>query len=639
MRRLLSVASCSLLITALLFVAACRSARQPEAARPTPSAAAPPVRYSAAHDADIQAVLDLARANRWDEAERRAEELVRQSPQDPALQRLSGWIKKEAQLRREKALEDEIRQIISRDSQFNPTLRSLATERKDRGLRPRKDLRDAVDQIESTPYVPDSYGRVIREKGPLIDLEEVRGHMAQQLEKEISVHLDDVTLEAIIFNIGQAHGINFVADKSLPAFQQKLSVNLERVKLSEFLNYVSRNLGVQFQVGNDLVWIVDGKDPARALEETRFYRLRRGFILPAEFAPTETVRQTVTAGAVTTTTETLKSTRFVPDQAPPKPSIEMAIRQFFQGTNTVPNYYIDYERNLIVARGTHEKLRLLEQIIEEFDRPVQQVLIEARFITVSEAAFLRLGMAWSNERLTVTPPGDQTGLAIGNLGVAPGFAWNWTNIFGVKDLNATLTALQQSGESQTLSAPRLTVVNNLPATINDGKVQYYYEEYQVKTTILERRSSSQLVPAGKPAKINSGASLGVMASVGGDGRSILLALNPRINSEVQLKEFAKITDTDDQGRVASQFEIKLPEFRTQDLSTRVVIRSGETVVMGGVLERLQSTYVESVPVLGNLPVLGPLFRRRTEVDRPRYLLIFVTATVLSDTGEFIRYED
>lgn len=639
MRRLLSVASCSLLITALLLVAACRSARQPEAARPTPSAAAPPVRYSAAHDADIEGVLDLARANRWDEAERRAEELVRQSPQDPALQRLSGWIKKEAQLRREKALEDEIRQIISRDSQFNPTLRSLATERKDRGLRPRKDLRDAVDQIESTPYVPDSYGRVIREKGPLIDLEEVRGHMAQQLEKEISVHLDDVTLEAIIFNIGQAHGINFVADKSLPAFQQKLSVNLERVKLSEFLNYVSRNLGVQFQVGNDLVWIVDGKDPARALEETRFYRLRRGFILPAEFAPTETVRQTVTAGAVTTTTETLKSTRFVPDQAPPKPSIEMAIRQFFQGTNTAPNYYIDYERNLIVARGTHEKLRLLEQIIEEFDRPVQQVLIEARFITVSEAAFLRLGMAWSNERLTVTPPGDQTGLAIGNLGVAPGFAWNWTNIFGVKDLNATLTALQQSGESQTLSAPRLTVVNNLPATINDGKVQYYYEEYQVKTTILERRSSSQLVPAGKPAKINSGASLGVMASVGGDGRSILLALNPRINSEVQLKEFAKITDTDDQGRVASQFEIKLPEYRTQDLSTRVVIRSGETVVMGGVLERLQSTYVESVPVLGNLPVLGPLFRRRTEVDRPRYLLIFVTATVLSDTGEFIRYED
>jgi type II secretory pathway component HofQ len=61
--------------------------------------------------------------------------------------------------------------------------------------------------------------------------------------------------------------------------------------------------------------------------------------------------------------------------------------------------------------------------------------------------------------------------------------------------------------------------------------------------------------------------------------------------------------------------------------------------MGGVLEREQTTYVESVPVLGNIPILGALFRRRTEIDRPRYLLIFVTATILSESGEFIIYED
>jgi type IV pilus assembly protein PilQ len=60
--------------------------------------------------------------------------------------------------------------------------------------------------------------------------------------------------------------------------------------------------------------------------------------------------------------------------------------------------------------------------------------------------------------------------------------------------------------------------------------------------------------------------------------------------------------------------------------------------MGGVLEREQSTYVESVPVLGNIPLIGPLFRRRSEIDIPRYLLIFVTATILSETGEFIIYQ-
>ncbi len=71
----------------------------------------------------------------------------------------------------------------------------------------------------------------------------------------------------------------------------------------------------------------------------------------------------------------------------------------------------------------------------------------------------------------------------------------------------------------------------------------------------------------------------------------------------------------------------------------MVVRSGETVVMGGVLERQKATVVESVPVLGNIPILGVLFRRRTEVDQPRYLLVFVTATIVTESGEFLIYDD
>src|SRR5690606_7368066 len=117
-----------------------------------------------------------------------------------------------------------------------------------------------------------------------------RGRMVNLLDKEVSIHLENATLETIIFNLGQAEGINFVADKNLPAFNQTLSVNLERVKLEEFLRYVSRNMNIQFQIGSDLIWIVDGSDPAKLQEETRFYRLRHGFILPAEFGATETTQ-------------------------------------------------------------------------------------------------------------------------------------------------------------------------------------------------------------------------------------------------------------------------------------------------------------------------------------------------------------
>ena len=61
--------------------------------------------------------------------------------------------------------------------------------------------------------------------------------------------------------------------------------------------------------------------------------------------------------------------------------------------------------------------------------------------------------------------------------------------------------------------------------------------------------------------------------------------------------------------------------------------------MGGVLERSKSTMVEAVPVLGNIPIIGALFRRRTEIDKPRYLLVFVTATIVKESGEFVIYDD
>jgi type IV pilus assembly protein PilQ len=496
-----------------------------------------------------------------------------------------------------------------------------------------------VEQLEAAPYVPESFGKTIQEKRPLFEMETKEGKMAKLLSKEISVHVDNLTLEAIIFNIGQTEGINLVADKSIPAFKQTLSVNMDKVKLSEFLRYVSRNLDVQFQVGDDMIYIVDSKDPKRVLEETRFYRLRKGFIIQAQFGPTEVNQVAVTTklptGDVITVTDNRKIQQFVQDGALPSPSIEDAIKKFFRGT-----YKMDMERNGILATGTREQLAVLEKIIEEFDRPIQQVLIEARFITISQAAFMQLGASWETGRspLAGSPiPTDFTGLATTQAGL--GLQTTFTNVLNRYDLSVTLKALEQGGESQTLSAPRLTLINNLPAHIEDGQVQYYYEQYTVKQQVTDRTTASSLVPDGKPVKLTSGASLDVVASIGGDGKSIMLALHPEVKSAVQLVTFATVTDRNDAGNVVGTFDIKLPQYRTQTLATRVVVKSGQTVVMGGVMEHNKSTFVESVPVLGHIPIIGAAFRTRTEVDNPRYLLIFVKATLLSDSGEFIEFED
>ena len=611
----------------------------PTATPPIGPMAEPKIEFDPTYDSEIKEVFRLANKNQWEEARAKSAGLVQFDPKNAMLQRLNTWVVQEGKRRREQALEDEIRNIDAKNSVYNPNAIDLITENKDRGLPARKDVRDAVDLIENSPWIPKNFNKTIHEQGPLFDFEAAKGPMGKVLEKEVSIHLDNVPFETVFLNLSQSSGVNIVADKALPALTNRLTMHLDKVKLGEFFKYMGRNYEVQFQVGQDLVWVIDAKDQKRLMEETRFYKLRKGFVLPAALGAEDVTRASVTAGPVTTVTESQKFKKFVNDDAPTLPALERAITNLFTGSK----YMIDYERNLVVARGSIEQLDVLEKIIKEFDQPIQQVLIEARFVTLSKPAFLQLGVLWETGRVSpgVRTPTDLTGVLTDsqakNLGL--GIQYSFTNIFDQATLTATISALEQSGESQTLSAPRLTVLNNRPATINDGKVQYYYEEYQVKQSVGQYYTASSFVPSGKPTKITSGAELNVMASIAGDGRHILLALNPSVKTDVQLVNYATLTDFNQNGNVQSTFEIKLPQYRTQELATRVVVKSGETVAMGGVLERQTTELVESVPVLGSLPYIGVLFRRRTAVDTPRYLLVFVTATILNDSGDGVIYDE
>src|SRR5437870_4695971 len=304
-------------------------------ATPAPGST-PKVKYNETYDPEIKEIVELAGKERWEEAQAKADALVEKAPQDAMVKRVHGWVLDARQKRREQALEDKIREIDAKDSVFNPTLQGLAKEQKDRGLMPRKDVRDAVDKIENSPYIPDSYGKTVHAKGPLFDFESTKGRMSKILEKEVSVHLDNVPLGTLLVNLSQSTGVNIVADKSIAALTNLLTVNvggqtnLNNVKLGEFFRYVQRNYGLQFQVGDELVWVVDAKSTNNIMQETRFYRLRKGFVLPAEFGPDEVTKITATtAPNVSNVTESVKFKRSVNDLAPKEPALEKAIKALF----------------------------------------------------------------------------------------------------------------------------------------------------------------------------------------------------------------------------------------------------------------------------------------------------------------------
>jgi type IV pilus assembly protein PilQ len=617
---------------ALVTVAGCRTSKQGNEGSFSLSDR---VEYSAAYDKELESIFSLSERGKWEEAEAEVGLLLKKNPEDATLKRIDAWVITQKTLLREQAIEDRIRTIDAKQSGMNPSIKELWKESKDRGLLPRKDIRDALDMIEAEPYVPETFGKKIMKQGLLFDARSELGRMSGLLDNTVSIQTDEQTVKEILFDIGGKEGINFIADQGLAPLQQKLTLNLDKVKLGELLGYISRNVGVQFQVGEDLIWVIDGKASKELIEQTRFYRLRHGFMMPAQFGPEETTLVTVKPEkGPTTITETTKYEKFVNDSIMKEPSIAEASEKFFKGSD----FMIDYERNLIVATGTPAQFEILEKIIEEFDRPIQQVLIEARFITISEEAFLDLGFRWSSMTKSGTAPESEEGLL---ASISLKNVFEDTKMLDLEELTAALTALEQSGESQLLSAPRLTLLNNRPGSINDGEVNYYFEQFAIEETITSivagegYNISGRMVPTGKPSKITAGVSLEVVASIGGDGQNILLALHPVVNQNVTYVSLdGKTVDKSN----ANAMQVFLPKWRTQELATRVVVGSGQSIMMGGVLEREQRTIVESVPILGNLPGIGALFRKRSTIDKPRYLLIFVTATLIDTDGSFVTYK-
>ncbi|MDZ4200113.1 MAG: hypothetical protein U1E27_12610, partial [Kiritimatiellia bacterium] len=133
-----------------------------------------------------------------------------------------------------------------------------------------------------------------------------------------------------------------------------------------------------------------------------------------------------------------------------------------------------------------------------------------------------------------------------------------------------------------------------------------------------------------------GITLVAVPSVGADRNTISLLLNPtisRLEGFVSYQDDTTVTNRADQIR---QVVAKLPIVSRREIQTKLVVESGETVVMGGLIDTVTQDTIHRVPVLGWLPLIGPLFRRTDTTEQSKNLLIFVTATVISERGESLR---
>ncbi|NOJ05678.1 type IV pilus secretin PilQ family protein [Vibrio splendidus] len=285
---------------------------------------------------------------------------------------------------------------------------------------------------------------------------------------------------------------------------------------------------------------------------------------------------------------------------------------------------IDERTNSLLIRELEENITVIRGIIESLDIPVKQVQIEARIVTVTEGNLDELGVRWGvsstngsfkvggsiegNHPLQITPYDDDGGnSAIDdflnvNLGAtspnASSIAFQVAKLGSDTLLDLELSALQQESKAEIISSPRLITTNKKPAYIEQGTEIPY----------LESSSSGATSVAFKKAVLS-------------------LKVTPQITPDNRLVLDLSVTQ-DRPGQVVKTGTGEAVAIDTQRIGTQVLVNNGETVVLGGIFQHSVSSTVDKVPLLGDLPVLGALFRRSYENVGKSELLIFVTPKVV-----------
>ena len=287
---------------------------------------------------------------------------------------------------------------------------------------------------------------------------------------------------------------------------------------------------------------------------------------------------------------------------------------------------VDERTNSIVVTDTAAKLAEIRDLIEKVDIPIRQVMIEARIVIASSNIDEQLGIRWGGGYLNVSGDkftsiagdtasatnlnsqligGDQVDMPSApfvDLGVAEatsGFAVGFTStdLF----LTAELSALEASGEGEVVSQPKVITGDKQKASIKSGTEIPYQEG----------AASGATTTAFKEAVLK----LDVIPNITPDDR-ILLDLVVNQDSVGDL--------------VPSGNGGLIPTIDTTELMTQVLVGNGETVVLGGVFKNEELVKVEKVPLLGDIPYLGNLFKSTANSQQKTETLIFITPRILSE---------
>ncbi|WP_076412426.1 type IV pilus secretin PilQ [Shewanella sp. UCD-KL12] len=280
---------------------------------------------------------------------------------------------------------------------------------------------------------------------------------------------------------------------------------------------------------------------------------------------------------------------------------------------------VDERTNTLLVKDTEETLENIHRLIEVLDIPIRQVLIEARMVTVKDNVSEDLGIQWgitdqqgdkgtsgslegaeSIANGLVPALADRLNVALPAPAGAASIAFHVAKLADGTVLDMELSALEQENKGEIIASPRITTSNQKAAYIEQG----------VQIPYVESSSSGASTVSFKKAVL----SLRVTPQITPDNRVIL-------DLEITQDSKGEVVDTP----LGSAVSID-----TQRIGTQVLVDHGETIVLGGIYQQNLISRVSKVPVLGDIPFVGFLFRSTSDSNERQELLIFVTPKIISE---------
>ena len=444
-----------------------------------------------------------------------------------------------------------------------------------------------------------------------------------------------------------------------------ITLNLRRISMLDAIKYITEVANLKFRI-EDAAVIITPKDAPVGNIITRMYPVQPSFM--------DVIIERDDSGAREGASQEFVSMsgRVSVTKSDVKTFFEKTGVQFPTGASITYNSAIS---QLIVA-NTADNLETFEAILQRINVIPNQVEIEARFIEVDQTDLEELGLQWIlNDNYEFATKKDGSGqrfqvnankygatqgnrffnLNTRNLNIEPassiaqtatqtalGGILSASSVLTNPEVTVVLQALSQHGGTDLLSAPRVTTRSGVNAQIQVVREIIYPTEFSVTQPAVNSEGRVTMGPISEPGTFQTretGVILNVTPTVGPDGYTIDLVMAPEVAELVDWIQYGSAIE------IPSEFGVQIwtynmpqPIFTSRNVTTSIVIWDGQTVVMGGLIREELTTIKDKIPILGDIPLVGWLFRSEGSYSQKKNLLIFVTARLVDPAGRPIHSE-